>query len=75
MGQHQHFRTAIFKKGWKPGDPTPVIKIKRGGASKNTNSGPSGWQTRPSAQLHRALADMAAAHRAARGLKRREVTP
>ena len=61
-------RPAVMDKRWRPGQPARVIKIKRGGTVGSSNSGPVGWKTRPSARLHRALAEAAAA--GMRGRKR-----
>lgn len=64
---------ALIDKKWFPGKPLALMEIwiARGGTGRSGNSGPSGCACRPAALRYRALAEMAAAHRTARGLRAR----
>lgn len=64
---------AVMDKRWYPGKPPDAMTIwvNRGGNGRTSNSGPSGRLLRPAAVRYRALAEMAATHRAARGVRRR----
>lgn len=61
-------------KTWYPGKPLKLMEIwiRRGGTGRGNNSGPAGRRMRPAALRYRALAEMAAAHRSARGLRERK---